>query len=234
MQYTNENQTGDAGEHLVAYQFIRHFQWACRLQDKPDTGIDAEYELVDANFEALGKIAKIQVKATAAAFKPGNNDFYVDQRHLDYWQNFSVPVIFCYVSLASQQILWMCVEPDDPYRTRGAGHKFMLDSNVNLLTAHSRKALEDIADRPTAPWHLTLQIAEHATAHLLPISGLDGTNPEHLRYRELLKNSLEEVELQLKQLPPAQHGPNIAARVAKLNRFFDSVCRAFDAQNRGY
>lgn len=145
--YMRENQIGDQGELLVARLFIKHFKWICRLQEV-DIGIDAEYEVVDANCNATGKVAKIQVKATSKAFTKGANDFYIEQHHLNYWQSFSLPVVFCYVSLVTDEVLWLCIEPDAAYRTRGSGHKLTMNYPDNLLRLGSKGALLAIANRP--------------------------------------------------------------------------------------
>jgi hypothetical protein len=93
VKYSKSKQIGDRGEHLAASHVIKLFRWPFRLQTV-DTGIDAEYEITDGNDETLGFIAKVQIKSTDADFVPGTNTCYVDERHINYWKHFSVPVVF--------------------------------------------------------------------------------------------------------------------------------------------
>ena len=150
MKYSKEKQIGDQGEHLVAMTITRMFGWPCRLQDK-DTGIDAEYETTDDQGEVTGEIVKIQVKTKEEMFNLGINGFYPEENHVNYWKEFSVPVVFCYVSLKSNEVMWVLIDPEGDYRNRGVGQKITFDYPTNVLSQDDAIELRRIARRNKDP-----------------------------------------------------------------------------------
>jgi hypothetical protein len=159
MKYTLALQIGDQGEHIVARQIIKWFGWPCRLQER-DTGIDAEYELTTNNGDVLGKIVKIQVKTTQSRFQSGSNSFYLDERHVNYWKNFSVPVVFLYVSLDRDEILWKLVCSEEDYKSGGEAHKLVFNYPEDLLSVGCKEKLAQIAKRTTNQTYQLLLQAE--------------------------------------------------------------------------
>lgn len=225
--YTRENQIGDQGELLVARLFIKHFNWICRLQDV-DMGIDAEYEVVGKACNATGKVAKIQVKATSKAFTKGANDFYIEQHHLHYWQTFSLPVVFCYVSLVTDEVLWLCIEPDSPYRTRGSGHKFTLNYPDDLLRLGSKGALLAIANRPSNAFYQALLAAEKL-AHKLTLGSAKrwAWDAGDCSWLEQLRSRVNEVDGFCVGDPNIKKDVGLDSRIMKIEQSLHTAGKAY-------
>lgn len=143
MKYSEKKIIGDIGELTVAKAFIKYFRWPCRQQTM-DVGIDAEVEVTDQDTNATGKVIKIQVKATMEPFKDGKNTIYPEREHIDYWKQVAVPVLLCVVSLATDEILWKVIDPNDDYTTE-KGAKVEFDRIKDALTPNSRAELEKLA-----------------------------------------------------------------------------------------
>ncbi len=240
MQYAKEHQIGDQGEHLVAMTFIKLFGWPCRLQEV-DTGIDAEYETTREDNSVTGHIVKLQVKTTASSFARGDNVAYVKQKHLDYWKEFSVPVVFCSVSLFKNEIMWTCVESEEDYRTDGAGHKLILSYPRDLLKAGDADVLGRIASRTKDPlfqmvrhaqsdmrrvWHEQRLLLDHSSRQDNDFFDALG---EKLRHIESLKEKDPDIskDMRLLERITLLHNDYMAA-YRQLNRLADQDCDARD------
>ena len=230
--YMRENQIGDQGELLVARLFIKHFKWICRLQDV-DIGIDAEYEVVGTACNATGKVAKIQVKATSKAFTKGINDFYIEQHHLNYWQTFSLPVVFCYVSLVTDEVLWLCIEPDAAYRTRGSGHKFTLNYPDDLLRLGSKGALLAIANRPGDAFYQALRAAEKL-AHKLTSDSVKRAewNEGDRHWLEQLRSRANEIDVLCAGDPNIKKDVALNTRILKIEQNLNTASNAHEESLR--
>ncbi|HBP6016940.1 DUF4365 domain-containing protein [Pseudomonas sp. GD04087] len=140
MEYPKRSRHGDAGEYLMAYTFTKLFGWPCRLYGV-DIGVDGETEVMDANGKSDGDIIKIQVKSFSAM---QGTDFsvYVDERHIQYWKRFCLPVIVCAVDLSTEKVYWKQITATEAYATTGESKKVTFDLAKDELTAASKAALE--------------------------------------------------------------------------------------------
>lgn len=122
MQYSKTQISGDAGEYLLAYKFTHLLGWPCRLYGQ-DLGVDAEIEILDDAGTSTGDIIKIQIKAVESIASKDSTAIYVDERHIDYWKKFCLPVIVCCVDLSTQKIYWKQVTATEAYTTSGSSRK---------------------------------------------------------------------------------------------------------------
>jgi mRNA-degrading endonuclease HigB of HigAB toxin-antitoxin module len=123
LKYGKTLVNGDAGEYFLAYKFTHILGWPCRLYGQ-DLGVDAELEILDDDGNSTGDIIKIQVK-TVDSIKENvsSASIYVDDRHIEYWKKFCLPVIVCCVDLSSQKIYWKQVTTTEAYSTSGNSKK---------------------------------------------------------------------------------------------------------------
>jgi hypothetical protein len=140
VEYPKRSRHGDAGEYLMAYTFTKLFGWPCRLYGV-DIGVDGETEVMDADGKSDGDIIKIQVKSFSAI---QGTDFsvYVDERHIQYWKRFCLPVIVCAVDLSTEKVYWKQITATEAYATTGESKKVTFDLAKDELTAASKAALE--------------------------------------------------------------------------------------------
>ena len=226
MKYTEEQRTGDVGEHLVAVCFIRLFGWVCRLQDR-DTGIDAEYETTEVGEVLSGQVVKLQIKATDANFKVGDNSFYVKEDHINYWKNFSVPVVFCFVSLQTNEVMWACIESESDYRTERSGYKLTLRYPENVLKTGDEAELRDIAHRTKDP---LFQLVLHAESDMKRVWSGNKLLLDHRRNEdEDFFSALGELLRRIDSLMRTSAG---ASRHKLLKGRVDSLWSKYNAANR--
>lgn len=143
--YTEKNANGDAGQYLVAYTFTKLFRWPCRLYGV-DIGVDAELEVLSESGDANGDIVKIQVK-TVKSMRGKNHSVSVEKRHVQYWQNFCVPVIVCAVDLQSESVYWKQILPTDVYSRQKEGAKSQVvqfDLEKDKLTLASGRDIQKL------------------------------------------------------------------------------------------
>ena len=84
------------------------FKWIWREQPVADFGIDAQIEVVDRYRKPTGKLIAVQVK-TGASYCRGAGEthpFYIDEEHLKYWDQHSLPVILILHNPDNEQTIW--------------------------------------------------------------------------------------------------------------------------------
>ena len=100
------------GVHKTALFFIEKFDWIVREETILDYGIDMHIEIKDKG-EATGVLIALQIKSGnshCAENKQGNFFTYRGElRHLEYWQNHSLPVIFIWHNPFNQKLYWELV-----------------------------------------------------------------------------------------------------------------------------
>jgi hypothetical protein len=99
---------------VTAVQQIIHndFHWFFREQTVSDHGVDVQIKELDQQGKATGKLIALQIKTDPAYFRKRGDDYvyYGELRHLDYWENHSLP---CYVIMHNPETgltLWQKVE----------------------------------------------------------------------------------------------------------------------------
>jgi hypothetical protein len=232
MKYTESQIIGDLGEIAVSRAFIKYFRWPCRRQSV-DLGIDAEIEITDGELNSTGKVVKVQVKATMKPFEDGINVINLESRHIDYWKSFSVPVLLCAVSLATDEILWKVIESDRDYST-GKGAKVEFDRVKDALSPNSRNAIERIAVEGS---DLVMQILGMVERSIGPMLGNAGSpsvsieNSAQVEQHELNRRILD-VAYQLVGLTPNRPHGAAEARLQHLERSWNAIDLEMDRENK--
>ncbi|KMM75572.1 MULTISPECIES: DUF4365 domain-containing protein [unclassified Xanthomonas] len=233
MRYTEQQIIGDLGELAVARAFIRYFRWPCRRQTV-DLGVDAEVEITDDDLNATGKIVKVQVKASMSPFVDGKNTVYLETRHVDYWKDFSVPVLLCAVSVATDEVLWKVIASDRDYATGQGGAKVEFDRVADALSPASRHAIERIAVEGGDMIMQILGIAETSIVTMLDNAGnpslsLDNTAQVE---RHELNRSILSMAYELLRLTGRRPRAGANARLASLQRLWNAIDLELDRQNK--
>lgn len=110
MSHSSDN-TGQKGVNAVEAIFL-DMGWLFRRQLESDFGIDAQAEIVEEG-RPTGQLIALQIKSGPSFFtKKKGNDFvfYGRSRHLEYWENHSLPVILVLHNPESGLTLWQRVE----------------------------------------------------------------------------------------------------------------------------
>jgi hypothetical protein len=144
MEYQKRSINGDAGEYLLAYKMTRILGWPCRLYGV-DLGVDAELEIMDSNNESTGDIIKVQIKAIEEVKTTGSVSIYVDDRHINYWKRFCLPVIVCCVDLNNEKVYWKQITSTEAYATKGESKKVSFCITHDLLEPVSGNKLKELA-----------------------------------------------------------------------------------------
>lgn len=144
MEYAKKSVNGDAGEYLVAYTITKLFGWPCRLFGV-DIGVDAELEILDDGACSTGDVIKIQIKAFDRISSSESKGIYVDDRHINYWKRFCLPVIICCVDLAKEKIYWKQILATEAYQSGGESRKISIDLGNDELSRASKDALRSLA-----------------------------------------------------------------------------------------
>lgn len=137
MKYTQTNIIGDAGEHLLAAKVIKYFGFPCRLINI-DIGIDAEIEIIDANYKSTGQFIKAQVKTTTTEVF----HLFIDEKHLKYWNMMHFPAVIFLVHLHTENIYWHCIEKTEAYIHSKSGLRITFDPEHILVPENKEKFIE--------------------------------------------------------------------------------------------
>ncbi len=89
----NTDSIGRTGIAAVSLLFER-LGWAFREQPTSDFGIDAQAEKRGIAGLGIGKLIAMQIKSGQSWFRKRGDDYvyYGEERHLEYWTTFSLPV----------------------------------------------------------------------------------------------------------------------------------------------
>ncbi|EKT4489127.1 DUF4365 domain-containing protein [Shewanella algae] len=88
MYYAKKNRNGDIGEYYFAYWITQTFGWPCRLLDI-DLGLDAQIEICDQSYKALGQFIAVQIKSTDSKKMSTSLNLH----NLQYWSKMQEPVV---------------------------------------------------------------------------------------------------------------------------------------------
>jgi len=120
-QYSNSAQTGERGMRIVEEIISDQFKWIFRRQDdQKEFGIDAHIELVDDN-KVLGRMLAAQVKTGPSYLKRTNEYGYIysgTNKHLNYFLNYTIPVILILCDPNSRVCWWCEVTIDELEETK--------------------------------------------------------------------------------------------------------------------
>lgn len=110
MSHSSDN-TGQKGVNAVEAIFLG-MGWIFRRQLESDFGIDAQAEIVEDR-QPTGQLIALQIKSGSSFFvrkKGENHVFRGESRHLEYWENHSLPVVLILHNPESGLTLWQRVE----------------------------------------------------------------------------------------------------------------------------
>lgn len=110
MKYKQTKVTGKAGVIYVEKVVNDHGSVYRPVHEEDDLGVDGFIELVKAEI-ASGRLIGVQVKAGDSYLARNADEFVVDvdDRHLEYWLNFMVPVIIVCYSPSKDIAAWISV-----------------------------------------------------------------------------------------------------------------------------
>lgn len=112
-QYTKAAQQGNKGTRIVETIVQDQLGWIFREQEgQKDFGIDAHIELME-NGKVLGKIFAAQIKCGKTYFKRKTTNGYIfegEEKHLNYFLNYSVPVILIICDAEIDKCWWCKID----------------------------------------------------------------------------------------------------------------------------
>lgn len=145
MQYAKNSANGDAGEYFAAYTLTKSLGWPCRLYGV-DLGVDAELEILDAQGLSTGDIIKVQIKTFDSA--GADPAVYVDDRHIDYWKRFCLPVIICCVELSAERVFWKQITATEAFRSGGTSRKVTFNRHQDVVAPAMKGTLQSLVHPP--------------------------------------------------------------------------------------
>jgi hypothetical protein len=155
--YSDASRTGDAGVHFVAWRVNRDLGWVTRKQSENDFGIDAHIEIVHRGL-ATGRILAAQIKAGPSWFtEPADGGWWYrgDVKHLNYWIQYSLPVMVVLCDLVAETCHWVAVRGDNVVRLK-SGWKIIVPA-TQQLAADAEDALEGLAKKQALPLDIALR-----------------------------------------------------------------------------
>jgi hypothetical protein len=126
--------------------------WAFRELPRPDRGVDAHIE-ARTDGRPDGRLLALQIKSGESQFRhpiPGGWRFYVDSAHIDYWRDYSMPVLLVLYNPGTDAAFWQVVNGDT---TQSTGKRFAVDvPESNIFDARCSRDLDSVsaADNETA------------------------------------------------------------------------------------
>jgi hypothetical protein len=115
---SKESDLGALGVRIVDSIVEDDLRCIFRPRERRDFGIDGEIELVDPDENqirrATGRLVAIQIKCGASHFNESEGESYVyrgELKHLEYWTDFSLPVIVALCHPDTRAAYWAEVTP---------------------------------------------------------------------------------------------------------------------------
>ena len=96
------------GVNMVERIVTRDLKWIWREQAVLDFGIDGHIEIVGDDGEPTGQLIAVQVKSGPSYFRREGDSFpyYVDERHVKYWDQHCLPTILILHHPDDQLTVW--------------------------------------------------------------------------------------------------------------------------------
>lgn len=107
---TSTSNTEQVGVNAVEAAFLA-MKWIFRRQLEADFGVDAQVEVVEAG-QPSGKLFGVQIKSGPSYFHRRGDDYvyYGEQRHLEYWERHSLPILLVLYNPENDMMLWQRIE----------------------------------------------------------------------------------------------------------------------------
>lgn len=136
-------QTGRKGIAILKDKIENELNWLFRethLED--DFGIDGHLDIISDDGKVTGKSIAFQLKTGESFFKEQNDIGYIfrgDNKHLNYYINYSLPILIILINPNSRKIIW---ELFDATKTDKAKSSWKMTIPENkILTKKSKKTL---------------------------------------------------------------------------------------------
>lgn len=133
MNVSESDQKGDTGLYAVSVKVTQELGWIFRPQPLRDIGIDAQIEVVEDN-KSDARLLGVQIKCGESFFKKTNQQgiiFRDDKDHLDYWENYPLPVIIILYNDDTKIAYWQVVNKETVEST-GKGWKMTIPWSQQL------------------------------------------------------------------------------------------------------
>jgi Domain of unknown function (DUF4365) len=131
------------GIHRVGTVFYEQFDWIFREQPIVDFGIDATVE-EKVNGTPTGKLIALQIKSGNSHFYKSKTshhvNFYFDEKHFDYWINYSLPVILVGYLPSDSLLLWQSINEENVIKCK-KGYKIQMNHKLDVLERDNLKEL---------------------------------------------------------------------------------------------
>jgi hypothetical protein len=110
MKYSKEKTTGKAGVIHTDRVVNSHGSVFRPVHQEDDFGVDGFIELVNAE-EVSGRLIAVQIKTGDSYLSKNKQQFEIkiDDRHLQYWRNFMIPVILICYSPSKNLAAWISI-----------------------------------------------------------------------------------------------------------------------------
>lgn len=158
------SETGAKGVRIVDAIVHDELRWLFRSRERRDLGIDGEIELVDRQDEkrrGTGRLIAVQIKCGESFFSEEDDDAYVfrgDAKHLEYWADFSLPVLIVICHPETRVAYWVDFDPGAVVRL-DKGWKILIPKRNRLDGASyeleriaRRNRVDDVLDLSIQVW----------------------------------------------------------------------------------
>lgn len=141
--------------------------WIFREQPIEDYGIDAHVEVVEGN-KATGKLIALQIKCGESWFEEKTDDgivFRGEIKHLEYWQEHSLPVMVVLYHEGEEVAYWQAVNSNNVQKTEKAWK--LIVPFRQKINAQSLEKIQEFSRKLTATngyTTLSFQDVSHAGA----------------------------------------------------------------------
>src|SRR5258705_584389 len=120
--YSKTARTGDKGIRTVENIVCDQLKWIFKEQEaQKDFGVDAHIELLNDEGNALGRLIAAQIKCGKSFFRNKTTDgfvFYGQKRHLNYYLNYSLPVIVILCDPKTGECWWCKIDSLESEQTK--------------------------------------------------------------------------------------------------------------------
>lgn len=141
----NTEDIGRQGIHKCGLVFSE-LGFIFREQTIGDYGIDAIIEAREGDYLS-GKLIAVQIKSGESYFSETNDNYVIfrgDDKHYNYWINYSLPVIIVLYSPSSGECIWECFNKQTAINCK-SGWKIMIPRQQTLST--SKDKLQNLSNK---------------------------------------------------------------------------------------
>lgn len=163
-EVTAQSDLGAMGVRIVDAVVHDDLHYIFRAREKHDLGIDGEIELVDKKDHkryGTGRLIAVQIKCGLSFFTEVDREAYVyrgEGKHLDYWSDFSLPVIIVICHPDTKEAYWTefshaSVERlSKGWKIRIPQRNRLQEAKFKLKQIASRNHIADVLDLAVQAW----------------------------------------------------------------------------------